>query len=861
MVLSLALPSFYSRRPPQSKSTASRSTESGSIASSADEPLASESNLSSISKSIASPSTTPHEAPTQITASSSPPAAAAAGPSTIAEALRGNPFGIVSRTKVPSDVAASEKIKEEEERERERDRRELNDALATLTQLFPDVKIEVFRELLVRFDGKSRLHVCVEQLLRYRAEWVKGRWNVPEPDAKSDNGGVVGGPGRGAVAVDGDGHAQGRRGRWIPHEELFQSKEYKVAVKSTLSLEFRALSRSAIDAVLAEVNFSYTRARPTLRELSRKSWRATFGSIFPFKRKKDKDDHPLLVWQKLPDGELVPRLKETGCLELDRELHDAFLAPLLARRKEEQEAMGLKLAEELNQSEAEAAKALYECDCCLSDVTFEQISTCSTSSHIICFYCIQRTIHEALFGQGWAVSIDHERSTLRCLAPIAEGTCEGSLDPMIVKRAILIEKAGAETYQKFEDRLTSECLLKSQLKLIRCPLCSYAEVDPVYHPTAKGLSWRFRRGRLLPTILTTIFVLDLIPLLILPVLFSLLFYPSMISNILSASLRNVCLKTRPQRFTCSNPSCRSDSCITCHKPWQDPHHCHEPLLQSLRTTVEAARTAAIKRTCPRCGLSFVKSSGCNKLTCVCGYSMCYICRKALGPPHRAAGANNILALRQPQQRARPPNRRPRHDLSQNNIENAPTGDYDLDGNLIMNIPEDDDYYSDDGTNNTYNNNNATPAEDEEPEGYKHFCEHFRANPGSRCTECNKCDLYLAEDEEAVARRAGERAECQWRIRQGLLNSSSSSSPGATLPSDALAKLYDMPTGGDKGMRHYGGYRGPAAGPWDWNWQLDGTDWRRRWRFWGREIWRDGRWKGEGQRLVDTLVEKIVVVDF
>ncbi|KKZ66286.1 hypothetical protein EMCG_07996 [[Emmonsia] crescens] len=872
MVLSLALPSFYSRASPpaQSKSTASRSTES-STASSADGSSSSGSRLSPTSKSpSSSPSTASSEAPTPTTTTTTAAPSAAAGPSTIAEALRGNPFGIVSRTKAPSDVVASEKIEEEKERERERDRRELNDALAMLTQLFPDVKIEVFRELLVRFDGKSRLHVCVEQLLRYRAEWVKGRWNVPEPDAKAAGGGET--TGRGAIAVEGNGDSQGRRTRWIPHEELFQSEEYKAAVKSTLSLEFRALSRSAIDAVLAEVNFSYTRARPTLRELSRKSWRATFGSIFPFRRKKEKDDHPLLVWQRLSDGELVPRLKETGCSELDKELHDAFLAPLLAHRKEEQEAKGLKLAEELNQAEAEAVKALYECDCCLSDVTFEQISTCSANSHIICFHCIQRTTHEALFGQGWGKSIDHEKSTLRCLAPITEGTCEGALDPMIVKRAILAEKAGAETYQKFEDRLASECLLKSQLKLIRCPLCSYAEVDPVYHPTAKGVTWRFRRGNLIPTIITTIFLLDLIPLLILPVLYFLLFCPSKISTILSASLRNICLKTRPQRFTCSNPSCRADSCITCHRPWQDPHRCHEPLLQSLRTTVEAARTAAIKRTCPRCGLSFVKSSGCNKLTCVCGYSMCYICRKALGPPFRVAGAHNILAIRQPQQPARPQNRRPRHDLHQNNIENAPFGDHELNGNLIMNVPDGDDDdaaandYSDDDDMDNIINNNAAPAEDEEPEGYKHFCEHFRINPGSRCTECNKCDLYLTEDEEAVARRAGERAERQWRIRQGLLNSSSSSSsspsPGATLPSDALAKLYDMPTGGGRGgAPHYRAYGGPAAGVWDWNWQLDGADWRDQWRFWMRDIWRDGRWKGEGQLMVDRLVEKVVVVEF
>ncbi|EEH04521.1 conserved hypothetical protein [Histoplasma capsulatum G186AR] len=699
MVLFLALPSFYSRTSPQRKSTTS--STASSTASSTNEHPVSASTLSSISKSPSS-SATPDKAP-------KPPPAAAAGSSTITEALRGNPFGIVSRTKAPSNVAAGETIEEE----KERDRRELNDALAMLAQLFPDVKIEVFRELLVRFDGKSRLHVCVEQLLRYRAEWVKGRWNVPELDAKaSGGGGVDGAPGRGAMAVDGNGDAHGRRRRWIPHEELFQSEEYKAAVKSALSLEFRVLSRSAIDAVLAEVNFSYARARPTLQELSRKSWRVTFGNIFPFKRKKERDDHPLLSWERLPDGELMPRLKETGCSELNRELHDTYLAPLLARRKEEQEATGLKLAEELNKFEAEAAEALYECDCCLSDVTFEQISTCSVNSHIICFHCIQRTIHESLFGQGWSRSIDHEKSTLRCLAPMSEGICEGTLDPAIVKRAILAEKTGAETYQKFEDRLVSECLLKSQLKLIRCPSCG---------PATNGL----------------------------------------LAQTLPAALIAVLRATSHGKIPTAAMS-------LCSNLSEQPSKLPEQPLS-------------------------------NELV------------QALGPPLRVAGANNILVVRPPRQPAQPQNRRPY----------------------------------------------------EEPEGYKHFCEHFRANPGSRCTECTKCDLYLTEDEEAVARLAGERAERQWRIRQGLLNSSSLSSQGVTLPSDALAKLYDMSSGSRSrgGVPQYPGYRSPVAGPLDWNWQLDASDWRRQWKFWMRDIWRNGRWKGEGQYMIDMLLEKIVVVDF
>lgn len=747
----------------------------------------------------------------------------ASSSSTLTEALRTNPFGITSRSsKTPLDIEALARKAEEQRQEFQ----ELNNALSTLAELFPDVKVEVFRELLIRFDGKSRLEVCVEQLLRYRTEWVRGRWNVPA----STNTASAGAGGR-------DGENQGQQQQRLENieaEERFRSEDYKMAVKATLAQEFRPLSRSTIDAVLAEVNFSYTRARPTLRELSRKSWRATFGNIFPFRKKKEKDDHPLMVWQRFAEGEQVPRLKSTGSEELDRELHETLLAPLLMQKKEEQEDRDRRLAEELNESEAKSLEALYECDCCLADVTFEQISTCSSSAHIICFTCIQRTTHEALFGQGWGKSIDPERSTVRCLAPLPNTTCEGTLQPMVVKRAILEDKSGSETYRKFEDRLASESLLKSQMKLIRCPFCSYAEVDPAYHPPPHGIYWRFRRGNLVPTIVMTIFLLDLIPLLIIPLLAILLLSPSIVKTALSTSIRNLALNTRSQRFTCTNPSCQRASCITCHKPWHDPHICHEPLLLSLKATVEAARTSAIKRTCPRCGLSFVKSSGCNKLTCVCGYSMCYLCRKALGPPLKGV-TNNPMRRRPPRPRRNlhdaPPNRNQENQGVPYDQENMPPGygpAFDPNPN---NSDDEDEHFA------------PEEPEDDESEGYKHFCEHFRINPGSRCTECNRCDLYLAEDEEAVARRAGEKAEREWRIREGMVG---------------VRGLEDAQRLGDSsGVGRHGSRRKPGtsiSGPWDWGWRRNGV-----WTYLTRDIWLAGRWKGECQAMVDWIVERVAEV--
>ncbi|CRG91475.1 hypothetical protein PISL3812_08524 [Talaromyces islandicus] len=745
------------------------------------------------------------------------PASASA---TLSEALRNNPFGNTSRSRaLASEVHDSNRqIEDYRHRQQSENRvslradnnddtctsrplleaqvqvQDLNKSLCILAHLFPDVRAEVFRELLMRFDGNSRLHLCVEQLLRHKEQWVQGRWKLQPADGEESSR-------RDGRHDDDDNNNNNKDYNdddRVSPDELFRSSEYKDTVKVVLCKEFGALSRSTIEAVLAESNFSYSRARPILKELSRKGWRATLSNLNPFKRKKDRDENPLVAWDRSAEGELHPRLKKTGSRELDLELHEALILPFLRDQKETQEIQDFLFSLQLSEQEAKAENALYECQCCLDDVTFEQISTCSSDGHAICFSCIRRTMHEALFGQGWDNSVLSARSTLKCIAPVSHGVCDGHLSPTLIKQAILLEKAGTETYRKFEERVASEALLKSRLKLVRCPFCSYAEVDPVFHPAAgQGLEWHYRGGNIFTTILTTIFLLDLIPLLSIPLLIPLLFYPHTLAAIFRTSLQNMGLRSRNKRFLCKNPSCQRASCLTCRKSWRDPHSCEEPLQQSLRTTVEAARTAAIKRTCPRCNLSFVKSSGCNKLTCVCGYSMCYLCRKALNP----ADANS-------------------------------------------------------------NNNDDEDAD----VGYKHFCEHFRVNPGSRCSECNKCELYKAEDDEEIARKAGERAEREWRMRQSLAKTNNTNTTNNNKETAAAALLIDTTS---------------SSSLWDPDsaqpqqhlllnsvlHHANNTDnnknaaWRAySWRYWCCEVWRDGRWRWEVQAAADMILEKVIVVD-
>ncbi|KAL9112956.1 MAG: hypothetical protein Q9227_002821 [Pyrenula ochraceoflavens] len=570
---------------------------------------------------------------------------------TIAEALKSNPFG--TRRSIDDFNSKKQQMDMLEE---------LNTNLVTLVRIFPSIKTEVLRELLVRFHGESQLELCVDQLLRYRDKWVQGRWNSPPADPQEP----------------------------LPLEETFRTESYKTAARDTLALEFKGLNRSAIDAVLAEENNSYARARPVLQEVSKKTWRAAMGNLNIFRKRKEKDHIPgvLLVQSKASQ---YPIIRKTGNEQLDVELQEIFIQADQQDRKQQQEGGDREYAEMLNQMEAEETGALFECQVCCNDCPFESVATCTTDAHTICFDCIRRTMEEALFGQGWRQFVDSSHGTLNCVAINVGGTCEGHLPTDLTKRAILTTKSGKETWQRFEDRLTSASLLDAGVKLVNCPFCNYAEADPGYHPTSRHeIIWHFKLSlRNLPIVL--LLPIFLLLATIFCTLLSLFAITSSPPKIFHETLLHLHHKHRSPLFRCRSPTCSRPSCLTCHKAWHDPHICHEVLLGSLRNTVEAARTAVVKRVCPHCGLAFVKSNGCNKLTCPCGYSMCYVCRQDLSSPRVGSSA-----------------------------------------------------------------------------AYMHFCGHFRPAGWGSCNECNKCDMYQVNNEEAKVNAAGKRAEQLWRMKMGLV---------------------------------------------------------------------------------------------
>ena len=78
--------------------------------------------------------------------------------------------------------------------------------------------------------------------------------------------------------------------------------------------------------------------------------------------------------------------------------------------------------------------------------------------------------------------------------------------------------------------------------------------------------------------------------------------------------------------------CHFSSCRLCQEPWNKDHigkRCDEIEGKKeilLRRAYEEKMTEALVRQCPKCRTKILKTEGCNKMTCSCGGTLCYVCR-------------------------------------------------------------------------------------------------------------------------------------------------------------------------------------------------------------------------------------------
>ncbi|CAF3701950.1 unnamed protein product [Rotaria sp. Silwood1] len=85
-------------------------------------------------------------------------------------------------------------------------------------------------------------------------------------------------------------------------------------------------------------------------------------------------------------------------------------------------------------------------------------------------------------------------------------------------------------------------------------------------------------------------------------------------------------------FRCLNQECLKETCRACGEPNHIPLRCDEVEKKDeldMRTFIENRVSEAMIRVCYKCKQRFYKLEGCNKMTCACGASMCYVCREPI----------------------------------------------------------------------------------------------------------------------------------------------------------------------------------------------------------------------------------------
>ncbi|KAJ3336627.1 hypothetical protein HDU91_001721, partial [Kappamyces sp. JEL0680] len=397
----------------------------------------------------------------------------------------------------------------------------------------------------------------------------------------------------------------------LREQDLFRDPSYIALVKQTLLNEYPFHWESTILAFMAECNNFYP---DCVEKLNANRPSSLWRTWLPFTKRHWVDfeiAHPTLL------------------LEMEE-----------MRRSDSLTENDQDIAQSVNEKEYEKTHQLISCGCCFADQVWEDLRQC-TEGHLFCKGCISQALSVGMYDSG----------TLRgrpmlCMASDGE-PCQAAIEMDEIERSV-----SKDLFQNYRATLWEKILAESQLKVISCPFCYYAEVPQPntltqvlagYMPAILAALWK-QRASILYTAA------------ILLILCAAVFSSTPVSSTYSATvgvllvrrlaeqyqdrirmaLQRLALpawmrKPSPLVFNCQNPTCLKVSCADCQQLWTSPHMCFEKESDSLRLYVEQAMSQAMIRTCPSCSIRFSKIDGCNKMTCTnCRYEMCYVCRQDIG---------------------------------------------------------------------------------------------------------------------------------------------------------------------------------------------------------------------------------------
>ncbi|CAO3629736.1 unnamed protein product [Cunninghamella echinulata] len=380
---------------------------------------------------------------------------------------------------------------------------------------------------------------------------------------------------------------------------MFRSDHYKAQALQQLITEFPQVWKSSICAVLAENNWDYIKSYDQLSEMgSGGFWSSIRNFFLHFSMPKtgssssSPSSSPSSSTANLQQQQ-QQKEKEKGTIMDPILLKE--IQQIQKRKLDKQALVDETIAHEINIQEYEANEQFIECGCCFGDYTFEQLIFCSQGKHQFCHHCIQQFLSEGLFGQG------NLRGAVRipCIASDDRfHSCDGCFTMETLKGCLPMD-----LWKAYEASLLEVNLAMQGWALVRCASCNYSELDESTRPFHQVLD----KTQLFMYIASWI-MWDL-------------------KNDLHIAYDRIVQQRRGYAFQCRNPSCGKLTCLKCMHVIRGLHSCWENEKDGLRLYVEKAMADAVKRTCPKCNVSFQKSDGCNKIVCQCGYTMCYVCRK------------------------------------------------------------------------------------------------------------------------------------------------------------------------------------------------------------------------------------------
>lgn len=314
-----------------------------------------------------------------------------------------------------------------------------------------------------------------------------------------------------------------------------------------------------------------------------------------------------LVWvTKRPSRDQMERIGTKNCLKRFTRrpaptLTDPILKDEVQYAQDDLKIWMESMDEKRKRHEARKRSESYgdgmECGCCFGKVPIEEMVACRNEGHLFCMDCIQSYVDTQVFANG-SLGVSKATGKQSCELLCCDGSgCQSGFIEEHLQRVLSVKTL--ERYTELQFRASIEAAgLAEEIWCVRA--------------CVRGLGFVIT----FPTPRLTI---------VIPLLYHFSACPK--CGFQADLPLNLII------FQCPIDDCRYESCRKCGKEAHVPLRCDE-VVQKLREDegrlkVEEALAEAKIRKCPKCMTAFIKSDGCNKMTCRCGTKMCYICRQEL----------------------------------------------------------------------------------------------------------------------------------------------------------------------------------------------------------------------------------------